>query len=231
LVEIEWDESFRIVSSRYPFVGIYDRIADPGDIEATIELERLTNDRVRDEAGDISIVPPAERIAGPGSTPIMAAFRHTRASRFSDGSFGVYYAARVVETAVAETVFHIEILYGSTSEESADIDMRVYVARIAGIFDDLQSLEPSDALLDADSYSASQRYARALRERNDTDGIHYRSVRDPKHGHCVACFRPRSITACRPHSYLTYRWDGRQQRIVDTFFRESLAGDTQGPSP
>ena len=62
MVAIGWDQSFRIIFSRYPFIGIYDRVADPADIEAVIELERLTNDRVRDEAGEISLVPQADRI-------------------------------------------------------------------------------------------------------------------------------------------------------------------------
>lgn len=87
---INWDQSFRIIFSRYPFIGIYDRIADPADIEAVVELERLTNDRIREEAGDIALVPTADRISGPGSTPIMAVFTHAKSSRFSDGSFGVY---------------------------------------------------------------------------------------------------------------------------------------------
>jgi hypothetical protein len=224
LVAIEWGESFRIIFSRYPFIGIYDRIADPEDIEAVIELERLTNDRVREEAGDISLVAPADRVAGPGSTPIMAAFTHARPSRFSDGSFGVYYAARVMATAIAEAVFHVELLYRSTSEQSADIDMSVYAARINGMFDDLRSLALTDPRLDPHSYAASQIYARALRERNDSDGILYNSVRDPQHRDCVACFRPRNIGSSHPHSYLTYRWDGLQQRVTDTFHRESLAG-------
>jgi hypothetical protein len=223
LVAIEWGESFRIILSRYPFVGIYDRVAKPNDLEAVIELERLTDARVRDEAGDISLVPPPDRISGPGSTPIMAAFTHAKSSRFSDGSFGVYYAARVVESAIAETVFHLELLYRRTSERSADVDMRVYSASINGFFDDLRSLDPTDTRLDPHSYAASQPYGRALREKNDTDGIVYASVRDPQRRECIACFRPRNIGSCHPHGLLTYRWDGLQQRVTEIFQRDSLA--------
>ena len=35
-----------------------------------------------------------------------------RSSRFSDGSFGVYNAARMIETAIAETVYHPNPLLG-----------------------------------------------------------------------------------------------------------------------
>ena len=55
----------------------------------------MTNDRLRDEVGQIELVPPQDRIYGPGSGPIMAAFTHLNpnGSRFSDGSYGVFYAA------------------------------------------------------------------------------------------------------------------------------------------
>jgi len=71
-------------------------------------LQALTHPRLRQELGEISLVPPAERVAGPGSTPVMAAFTHLnpRGSRFSDGSWGVYYAASSLDTAVAEVGFH-----------------------------------------------------------------------------------------------------------------------------
>ncbi len=224
MVEVEWNETFRIIYSRYPFIGIFDSIADPADIELVLELEQRTNDRIRDEAGDISLVPPDERVSGPGSTPIMAAFTHAKASRFSDGSYGVYYAARVLETALAETVFHVECFYRSTSEESADVDMRVYDAHIAGTFEDLRSEALTDARFDPNSYAVSQGYARTLRDEDRSDGVLFPSVRDPDHRECVVCFRPRSITSCHPHSYLTYRWDGTRQLITDTFHRESLSG-------
>jgi hypothetical protein len=64
-------------------------------------LEQLTNPRVRDEVGDIALVPPEERVSGPGASYVMAAFTHVnpKGSRFSDGSFGVYYVAAALETA------------------------------------------------------------------------------------------------------------------------------------
>ncbi len=67
-------------------------------------IEGLTNDRLRDQAGDIALVAPVDRICGPGSSPVMAAFTHVGlASRFTDGTFGVYYAGESLETAIAET--------------------------------------------------------------------------------------------------------------------------------
>ncbi len=54
----------------------------------------LVNPRLRNEAGAIHLVPPEERVTGPGATWVMAPFTHfnPNGSRFSDGTYGVYYA-------------------------------------------------------------------------------------------------------------------------------------------
>ena len=51
--------------SRFPPVGLFDRVVDPQDLEAVYALETLTNDRVREETGDLHLLAPVERIAGP----------------------------------------------------------------------------------------------------------------------------------------------------------------------
>ena len=224
MVRISWGETFRIVHSRYPFVGIFDEIGDPADIDAILEIEQRTNDRIRDAIGELSLIRPGDRVAGPGSTPIMAAFTHARPSRFTDGSYGVYYAAHKRQTAIFETRYHVEAFYRATSEESADIDMRVYVAAIAGNFDDLRALPENDARLDPASYAASQAYAKPLHDADVADGIAYPSVRDPERRACLACFRAKIIKDARTHGYLTYRFDGRRRQIADVFERESLSG-------
>ncbi len=223
-MKVHWPESYRIIFSRFPFAGIFDRIADPADLEAVIALERRTNDRILDETGALSLVRPADRIAGPGTTPIMAAFTHARSSRFSNGSFGIYYATKDLAAAIAESAHHVEAFYRATSEPSADVDMRVYAAAIRGNFDDLLSLGMSDSLLDPESWDRSQPYGKALYDADQVDGIAYPSVRDEEHRPAAACFRPRIVSNCHSHSYLLFRWDGMAQSIVNVIRRETLAG-------
>jgi len=224
LVAITWHDAHRIINSRYPFTAIFDRVADPSDLDAILELEARTNPRVRDELGEISLVRVEDRVSGPGTTPVMASFTHTKASRFSDGTYGVYYAAAARDTAIAETVFHLARWYRLTNEQSTDVDFRDYVATIAGRFEDIRKRNASDPIYDTDSYVTSQAFAAALHANNVADGIVYRSVRDGQHRHSIACFRPRNISGCRTESYLTYRWDGREQRVTDVWTREHLAG-------
>ncbi len=100
---VDWQPCWRLVSSRFPPVGLFDRVADPEDLDIVNAIEGLTNDRLLDDAGDINLVKPEDRVSGPGTTPIMAAFTHLNpeGSRFTDGSYGVYYAGNTIETAVA----------------------------------------------------------------------------------------------------------------------------------
>ena len=64
-----WKPSYRLIASRYPTVALYDAIADPADLEAVFAIEALTNPRLRNELGELQLVPPDERISGAGSTP------------------------------------------------------------------------------------------------------------------------------------------------------------------
>ncbi|MEO7850781.1 MAG: RES family NAD+ phosphorylase, partial [Rubrivivax sp.] len=139
---IEWKASHRLIASRYPTVSLYDAIADPADLEAVFAIEALTNPRLRDELGQLQLVPPEERVSGAGSTPVMAAFTHLNpeGSRFSDGSYGVYYASNHLETAIAEVSHHRALFLSRTAEAAIDIDLRLITATLAAPLHDLRTL-------------------------------------------------------------------------------------------
>lgn len=204
---LDWNPSFRVISSRYPTVSVYDRIASASEFAAVLELEALTNPRVREEAGDFRKLRAEDAVTGPGSTPVMASFAYSGPSRFCDGSYGVYYAAHDELTAIAESRYWTERFLRATNEPSIDVDKRLYTARIRGTFDDIRERSARNALYAKDDYSRSQAYARELYERNKVDGIVYRSVRREE-GECTCVFRPRNITGARMAAYLQFRWDG-----------------------
>lgn len=203
---IEWRPAHRIVSSRFPPVGLFDRIAEPGDLDALHEIEGLTNPRLRAEMGAIHLVPRGRRISGPGTTPIMSAFTHCNpdGSRFSPGTFGVYYAALDRETAIRETVHHRNIFLSRTREPPCRIEMRCYLGDLAGNLDDIRGGWP--ALHDPDSYSASQRAGAEWRAAG-SDGVVYDSARHAG-GQCAAVFYPDLLGPVRQGAHLSYHWDG-----------------------
>lgn len=210
LAEIDWRPSYRIVSSRFPPVGLFDAVADPADLEAVMELEGLTNDRLRTRIGPLRLIPPKRRISGPGTTPTMSAFAHPRpdGTRFSPGSFGIYYAAHERETAIDETVYHRERFLRDAGHPATELQMRGYLADIRARLHDVRGGWPK--VHTPDSYAAGQALAVKLREAG-SDGIAYDSVRHPG-GQCVAVFYPDRIAPCRQSEHYIYRWDG--QRIA-----------------
>lgn len=209
LSRITWSPAFRIVPTRYPSVYLFDRVAQPQDFEALYALEAMTNDRIRDETGLIELVPSEQRIYGPGSGPIMAAFTHLNpsGSRFSDGNHGVFYAANDRETAIAETRHHHAAFLAATAQGPLHLPMRLYSVNIHATLHDIRppgSVDP--AVYDPDSYRVSQALARQLREQG-SEGVAYRSVRWPP-GECVALFKPGGASRCVHHAHLLYAWDG-----------------------
>lgn len=217
-VRIVWPQAWRIIASRYPPIDLFERLTpDLAVWEALVALEQLTNPRVRDEVGDIALVPVADRVAGPGASYVMASFTHLnpKGSRFSDGAYGVYYAASTLETAIAETVFHFEAFARDSADPPRMEDMRVLLGDIDGDFDDAAALaEPQRSqVLDPSSYAVAQAYARQLRDA-DANGVAYPSVRHAG-GQCVGAFRPRVVGLPRQERHLKYRWNGDR---VDRYF-------------
>jgi len=215
---VDWSHAWRVIASRYPPINLFERLtADTAVWDALMALEQLTNPRVRDEVGDIALVPPDERVSGPGASYVMAAFTlvNPKGSRFSDGSFGVYYAAAALETAIAETVFHFEAFARDSADPPRSEDMRVLVGTIAAEFEDIASLPQIQraSILDPLSYATSQAYAKRLRAAG-ANGVAYPSVRHAG-GQCVGAFRPHAVGIPHQERHLKYRWDGKR---VDRYF-------------
>lgn len=208
LAQIDWRPAYRIIPSRFPSINLFDRVASPEDFDALYALEAMTNDRIRDEVGDIQLVPKAERVYGEGSGPIMAAFTHLNplGSRFSDGSYGVFYAAREKRTAIAETQYHQTNFLSATNELPIQLQMRVYHVDVAGQLHDLRMLDRSNPIYHTSSYAASQSVGRQLRM-HGSNGISYNSVRLAE-SECAAVFRTTAVSNCRHASQMLYQWDG-----------------------
>jgi hypothetical protein len=207
-----WRPSHRLVPSRFPPVGLFDRVADARDLEAIYALEALTNDRVREEAGELGLVPATERIAGPGTTPIMAAFTHRNpeGSRFSDGSYGVYYCALALDTALAEVRYHQQRFLRRTHEGPIRLELRLYLSHLDARLTDVRPR--SDCHHPAD-YGPGQQLGRAVRD-SGKDGVLYRSVRHDG-GLCAAVFRPRVLSACRQSAHYAFHFDGSAIVAID----------------
>ncbi len=217
---VVWKPAHRIVPSRFPPVGPWDRIARPEDFEALAALEGLTNPRIREELGALSLIPRDRWAMGPGSSPIMAAFTHLNpeGSRFSDGSFGTLYVSNTVETAIWETVYHRERFFERTREPPLNVQMRRYVTAVDRKLHDVRGGFPG--IHAPGDYTASQRLARELRDAG-SDGLVYDSVRNPG-GQCAALFWPDCAAAFTQATHYTYAWDGKSITSVIELTRVEL---------
>lgn len=214
--EARFAPCYRIVPSRLPTIHLFEKLADPADWDALYALESMTNPRIRDEIGEIALVPKADRVSGPNASVVMAPFTHVSppGSRFADGSFGAYYAGESLETAIAETRYHRERFMRATRESPMELEMRSYQADVQCELHDLRGQRKRwPEIYDPDSYVASQKLGRALRQANSS-GIVYESVRRTS-GECLAVFRPRLVRNVRQGCHLRYAWDG--QKIAEVY--------------
>jgi hypothetical protein len=216
---VTWIPSWRIIPSRFPPIQLFERVTDPTDLDAVLALESLTNDRVRAEVGQLDLIPQADRLAGPGTSAIMAAFTHLNpdGSRFSDGNYGVYYAGKTLETSIAETRYHREQFMLATNEPPIELDIRIYLTDLDAQLHDIRGLRDAlPAIYAANDYSASQALGKRLRDQNSW-GIAYDSVRQDG-GECVGVFRPPALRNCRQERHLCYVWDGKG---INTIYQKS----------
>lgn len=205
LIKRAWAKSHRIIRTIYPPVDLFEDIADPADWELLVSAEAKLNPRIRDEVGNLALVPADRRVSGPGASFVMGAFTHVspeRQGRFSNGSYGVWYCGDRTEVALAETAHHFERFMRATNEPAGEADYRELTCAISGRLADAapEHLAPDD-------WMPGQAFGRAVRDAGG-DGVLYPSVRYPA-GMAAALFWPDCITLPVVQArQFRYHWDG-----------------------
>jgi hypothetical protein len=201
----------RLIATRWPMVGVFDTVATPDDAREALVLESWTNDRVTAELDRLTRLPDDDWVVGkPGATLVMAAFCYPApgGGRFTTDRLGAWYAAREVDTAIAETVYHhARRLALSGLGFHATIQMRELRGEVDGRFHDVrgdQTTRPE--LYDPDSYARSQPFGEGLRASGST-GILFDSVRR-RNGRNLVVFRPKLLLPLFEGDRFDYRWTG-----------------------
>lgn len=199
---------WRVVPTRHPPIAVFERAARPEDIEDNLRLEMAFSAH-HGEAMRILALLREDWATGPGSGFIMAPFVYPSPSRFTDGSFGVFYAGLEERTAIEEVACHRARFMADTGQGPMGLAHHVLRASVSGELADLRDGRAEwGALLDPDPdrYPPAQAWARERRGEG-LDGIAYPSVRRAG-GHCAAVFRPRAVQSCRIMKLVHYLWDG-----------------------
>lgn len=212
---------YRVISTRYPQVHLFERVASPEEWEVLYAVEALTNDRLRDQVGEIRLVPPEDRVYGDGASWIMAAFTHApvdgRGGRFNR-DFGVFYCSNDENVSVAESSYNrARFLRESRLFEPIQQEMRVLRADLGPVeLHDVRHLV-GHPIYDQDDYGEAQALGSALRKAKSY-GIHYSSVRTD--GECFGVMRPTALSEARHLRYLRYCFEDGECVAV-----ESIGGD------
>lgn len=208
-----WTPCHRVIASEYASENLFDRLTGhltytDQEADNLREVADLTNPYVLGERGRIELVLPQDHVHGSGAGLIVPAFTFpTVASRFSDGSAGTYYAARSLDSAVAETCYHATAYLRGSGP--CVVDKTAVEANLDGVFLDMRHGRPAPpGIYDPADYRAAQALGAMVRQLLGF-GIVYDSVRGPG-GECVAVMRPPVLQHAAAVQTLQYMWDGNQ---------------------
>jgi len=134
-------------------------------------------------------------------------FEHPCRSRFSNGSYGVWYGSKSLETSVYETVYHFRVnTLSSDAVSSGSVvaeERRVHLVGCTAALIDLRPhLENEPELLNPNDYSVCQTIGAQLYH-SALPGVLTHSVRHPD-GLIIAVFQEGTLTNPRTVCNLTY---------------------------
>lgn len=213
---LSWRAQYRIIPTLYPPVDLFERTdLTERQKRAVFHAQRRINPRLRQAAGGLDLVRRGDRVHGSNASVVMAPFAHLGyTTRFSDGSYGVYYAARTLETAIRETVYHTEREARIAGLAPQAFHRRVFIGKVSKAMYDVRAPRYAD-LHQPDTDVPAQAFARwLLSVDRDAWGIVYHSVRHPG-GDCIAAFRPTAVSLPTQGPHLFYTWDGH--KITDVY--------------
>ena len=212
-------DTHRLVPSRHLPGGatVLSAIADDdAHLQAIIELDGATNERLLGEQRLLPGIGPEELVFGvPCADVINASFCHANplGSRFNGPDRGAWYAGFDIVTSQAEVGFHKSVQLAEIGRFDDSVTYDDYLADFSASFHDLRrSRGVLRACLDPHSYVDAQ----ALAERMLTEGslgVVYPSVRHAG-GTCVSCFRPALVGNVRKGKTYRFTWDGTPTPII-----------------
>jgi hypothetical protein len=202
--------TFRLIPSRFPPIDLFEAVSSADDLEAVMELEGWTNDRLVAER--VARLPRDEWVYGANNASIvMASFLHAAPSglRFSGSELGAWYASMAVNTAILEVSHHLRREAHWCGIPEMRVQYRTYSATLDGFYENIRGQQVArPELYDPVNYAAAQAFGETVR--CSGDGIVYDSVRHAGGVNAVA-YRPRKIREVtqREHYELTVPLTGK----------------------
>lgn len=201
------EKFYRIIPTRKPRINLYEDIVSENELEILHSIEMKTNARIREEYNETKLIKDENKYTGKNPHLVNSAFLYhsiAKPTRFSNGSYGVFYCAKELECAIEETKHHRLNFLQSTNEKTATSQMSVLMGNLEGIFCDIRN-KPLVKIYYPDDYTYSQEFGLKIKE-DQKDGIAYDSIRY-KSGTCYAIFKPNVIKKIKETKCLKYILD------------------------
>ena len=194
---------FRNIKSLRHSEDLFDDLTDdPNQFELAHQVEAATRAPVDGPA-----------IRRPFDDVIGFPFTHFSNTRFSDGTFGVFYGSRTLDTTIYETVYHWwRFLKDSSFDQEAVVgERRVHRVQVDALLFDCQDMyHEHPGLVDPLSYEFTHRVGGHLHHLG-RDGLLTKSARCD--GINTPIFLPERLSDPQISSYLTYYLKPTQNRV------------------
>lgn len=188
------EPTYRLIPSQFPPIGAFEDVSSPDDLQAVMELEGWTNERLVEAR--LNRLPRSQWVFGrPNASIVMAAFLHgaPNGNRFSSPELNAWYASLSQKTAIAEVAHHLRRQTVNEGQRSGKMTFRSYGAHLEGdgYFDIQGQQGDRPDLYNRRSFDQSQEFGELQRSAGH-DGIVYDSLRHAS-GVNVVCFVPTKI--------------------------------------
>jgi len=207
LADLHQDLARNVVTSGEGQDLFDDLTSNPAEWSLALQIEGEVN-RPRNRSRTSVIGSPFEEARW--FSVIVWPFTNWRASRFSDGTYGVWYGSESVETTVYESAYHWyrALLTDAGFERTTVVAKRdvYWVACRAALLDFRSKTEKFPDLLSPSDYVFCQSVGNRIHQEGHP-GLITHSVRRPA-GENVAIFNPDVLSNPRRTDQLTYRLEG-----------------------
>ena len=206
-------DTFRLIPSRFPPVSVYEGLVANDDFSALVEVENVTNPRLRSEARI------ASRAGEDAATPARLqnwnlapfAYGDPGGSTFFDEERPCLEVATDRQTALAISVAKRRRFLESTSEAPIGLDMRMLKTPVAGRFADLRRLKAEEIV------RRGRELGRSLAD--GIDGVLFRPVERPS-AVSIAILSGGALQKTLQTSHYRYQWNGEKISLLYAFDAE-----------
>lgn len=219
---VSWSgDTFRLIPSRFPPVPVYEGLVANDRLEALVEVENLTNPRLKSEARIASLAGEDPKTSARLQNWNLAPFAYgnPEGSTFFDEERPCLEVATDRQTALAISVARRQRFLERTAEAPIGLDMRMFKTPISGTFLDLRGIEAGEVV------ARGRELGRMLRDQ--ADGILFRPAERPT-GTAISVVNGTALHKTLQTVHYRFQWNGKRIPLLYAFDAEGAKIEADG---